>query len=121
MHSKCHYKIFLSVRSSYGNLSLFEIAGASAVLFSRKFQMRFSLLRRWDFFLIPLSITFLNPKIFGFLFCTKNSLTWGVKCEKKKKKKKKKKLKKIVGRLLYKLGKLYMNRTVIQVIENSRQ
>ena len=38
-----------------------------------------------------------------------------------KKKIKKKKLKKIVGRLLYKLGKLYMNRTVIQVIENSRQ
>ena len=36
-------------------------------------------------------------------------------------KKKKKKLKKIVGRLLYKLGKLYMNGTVIHVIENSRQ
>ena len=38
-----------------------------------------------------------------------------------KKKKKKKKLKKIVGRLLCKPGKLYMNGTVIQVIENSRQ
>ena len=57
--------------------------------------MRFILLRKWDFFLlIPLSITFLNPKILGFLFCTKNSLSLGVKCEKKKKKK----LKKIVGR-----------------------
>ena len=34
------------------------------------------------FFLIPLSITFLNPKSLGFLFSTKNSPTWGVKCEK---------------------------------------
>ena len=32
-------------------------------------------------FLIPLSITFLNPKILGFLFSTKNSLTWEEKCE----------------------------------------
>ena len=32
-------------------------------------------------FLIPLSITFLNPKILGFFFPTKNSLTWEVKCE----------------------------------------
>ena len=33
-------------------------------------------------FFIPLSITFLNPKTLGFLFRTKNSLTWSVKCEK---------------------------------------
>ena len=32
-------------------------------------------------FLLPLSITFLNPKMLGFLFSTKNSLTWEVKCE----------------------------------------
>ena len=32
-------------------------------------------------FLILLSITFSNPKILGFLFCMKNSLTWAVKCE----------------------------------------
>ena len=32
-------------------------------------------------FLIPLSITFLSPKILDFVFSTKNSLTWGVKCE----------------------------------------
>ena len=31
---------------------------------------------------IPLSITFLNPEILGFLFPTKNGLTWGVKVEK---------------------------------------
>ena len=33
-------------------------------------------------FLFPLSITFLNPKSLGFLFSTKNSLTWEAKCEK---------------------------------------
>ena len=32
--------------------------------------------------LIPFFITFLNPKILGFLFSTKNSPTRGVKCEK---------------------------------------
>ena len=33
-------------------------------------------------FLIPLSISFLNPKMLGFPFSVKNSLIWGVKCEK---------------------------------------
>ena len=33
-------------------------------------------------FLIPLSITFFNLKILGFLFSTKNRLTWGMKHEK---------------------------------------
>ena len=32
--------------------------------------------------MIPLFITFLNPKILGFFFPTKNSLDWGMKCEK---------------------------------------
>ena len=32
--------------------------------------------------LIPLSIAFSNPKILGFLFCKKNSLTWRMNCEK---------------------------------------
>ena len=43
-------------------------------------------------FLIPLSITFSNPKVLGFLFCKKNSVTWqwNVKI----------KLQKIVGNLL---------------------
>ena len=45
--------------------------------------MQFSTLGKRKFFLIPLSITFLNPKILGFLFPTTNSLTWGVKCENK--------------------------------------
>ena len=33
---------------------------------------------KFDVFLIPLSITFLNPKILGFLFSMKNGLTWEV-------------------------------------------
>ena len=35
-------------------------------------------------FLIPLSITFLNPKVLGFVFLrktAKNSITWGLKCD----------------------------------------
>ena len=36
-------------------------------------------------FVIPLSITFLNLKILGLLFPTKNSLTWGMKCENRRK------------------------------------
>ena len=32
--------------------------------------------------LILPSITFLNPKLLGFIFSTKNSQNWGVKCEK---------------------------------------
>ena len=32
-------------------------------------------------FLIPLSIELLNPTILGFLFTTKNRLTWRMKCE----------------------------------------
>ena len=73
---------FVSVRSSQGNLSLFEITRAS-VLFSRKFCMKFDekCLTKVRHFLIPLSITFLNPKILGFLFFYEKSLTWKVKCE----------------------------------------
>ena len=57
-------------------------------------------------FWIPLSITFLNSKILGFLFSTEKSLTLGVKCEKIK-------LQKIVENLSDKLRKLYLNGTVI--------
>ena len=57
-------------------------------------------------FLIPISITFLNPEILGFLFLRKRALLeeWIVKI----------KLQKIVGNLLdTKFRKLYMNGTVI--------
>ena len=33
-------------------------------------------------FLISLSMTYFNPDILSFLFSTKNSLAWGLKCEK---------------------------------------
>ena len=73
--------------------------------------------------LFPLSISFLNSKILGFHFCTKNCSTWAVKCEKVK-------LQKIVGNLL---GNLQASKIVHewnghleifsrpQVIENSGQ
>ena len=57
-------------------------------------------------FLIPLSIVFLNSKILGFLFSTKNSLNLGSEMRKIK-------LAKIVENLLHELEKLYMNGTVI--------
>ena len=57
-------------------------------------------------FLIPLPITFLNPKILGFLFLRKISYSLGSEMWKIK-------LQKIVGNLLGKLRKLYMNGTVI--------
>ena len=50
-------------------------------------------------------MAFFSPKILGFLFTMKNSLTWGVKSEKLNQK--------IVAGLLKKLRKLYMNGTVI--------
>ena len=37
---------FISVRSSYGNLSLFEVTRAS-VLFSQKFKQQFKVFRKW--------------------------------------------------------------------------
>ena len=51
---------------------------------------------------------FLNPKILGFIFSTKNSPAQGVKCEKKNK------LQKIVENLLDRLRKLYMSGTAIE-------
>ena len=57
-------------------------------------------------FLIPLSIVFLNSKILGFFFSTKNSLNLGSEMRKIK-------LAKIVENLLHELEKLYMNGTVI--------
>ena len=71
-------------------------------------------------FLIPLSITFLNPKIIlGFLFSTKNSLTQRVKCEKLNL------LQKIVGNLFPKIVHEWKGYLEIlscpQIKENSRQ
>ena len=75
----------------------FRIYEGFSVIFPTKL-LQFNVLRREMFFLIPLSITFFNLKILGFLFSTKNSLTLGVK---------------ILGNLLEELRKLHtMNGTV---------
>ena len=97
---------FVSVRSSQGKLRLFEITRAS-VLFSRKFQDAIARFTKVRILLIPLSITFLNPKILGFSFSTKVNLTQGAKYEKNN-------LQKISGNFLDRLRKLYLNRTLIQ-------
>ena len=62
---------FVSVPSSVGNLRLFEITSQGfSVIFPTILDAieRFTKVR---IFLIPLSITFLNPKILGFLFLRK--------------------------------------------------
>ena len=56
-------------------------------------------------FLIPLSIEFSNPKIWGFLFLQKTAYL--------EREIRKIKLQKIVGNLLDKFRKLYVNATVI--------
>ena len=71
---------FVSVRSSYWTLSIFEITRAS-VLFSRNFYMQFIVLRMWEFFWLLSQSHFLDPKILGFLFLRKTALRreWNVK------------------------------------------
>ena len=88
MHSKCHYKIFYLSGHPMGTWAFSKLQGLRQFYFPENFRCDLAYYEGGIFFLIPLSITFFNPKIFGFLFCTKNSLTWGVKCETKKKKKK---------------------------------
>ena len=68
--------------------------------------------------MIPLSITFFNPKILVFLLSTKHILTWEVECGNNHRRE----------FIRYKLQKLYMNGTVSleifsrhQVIENFRK
>ena len=71
--------------------------------------------------MIPLSITFFDPKILVFLLSTKHIQTWEVECENNPSKNRREFIR-------YKLQKLYMNGTVSleifsrhQVIENSRK
>ena len=101
---------FVSVRSYQGNLSLFEITRALLFVFSRQFQLQLHCksFTNGRIFLIPLCIAFSIPNISGFLFLRKKSLIW-LASEMGKIK-----LQKIIGNLLDKLRKLYMNGTVIQ-------
>ena len=71
---------FVSVRSSQGNLSLFEIIRA-LVLLSRKFRCNLAFYESENFSNSSLHRVF-ESEILGFLFTTKNTPTWGVKCEK---------------------------------------
>ena len=100
---------FVSFRSYYGNLSLFEITGALVFIFSRQFQLQLHCksFTKGRIFLIPLCIAFSIPNISGFLFLRKKKLNLGSEMGRIK-------LQTIVGNLLDKLRKLYMNGTVIQ-------
>ena len=77
---RCGATKFLSVRSSQGNLSLFEITRAS-VLFFRKFQVQFNALRKREFCDSSLH-HILESENFRFSFSTKTSVNWLVKYEK---------------------------------------
>ena len=110
-------KKFIPVRSSQGNLSLFEITRAS-VSFSRKFQLQFY---EGDSFSDSSAHRIFDSENVRFPFSTKNSLTLQSEMGKIE-------LQKIVGNLLDKRRKLSRNGTVIykiyslpQAIENSGQ
>ena len=79
MHSKRRVK-FVSVWSSLGNLSLFEITKAW-VLFFRNFRWNLTHYEREKFSDSSCHHIFESEK-FRFLFSTKNSLGWKVKCKK---------------------------------------
>ena len=96
-------KKFIPVRSSQGNLSLFEITRAS-VLFSRKFQLQFY---EGDSFSDSSAHRIFDSENVRFPFSTKNSLTLQSEMGKIE-------LQKIVGNLLDKRRKLSRNGTVIQ-------
>ena len=63
----------VTVRSSQGTLNLFKISRAS-VLYSRKILNAIYRFTNVRIFLMPISITLLNPKILGFLFLRKTAL-----------------------------------------------
>ena len=64
IHSKRRYKIYFCSAVPQGNLSLFEIARASLIIFPKNFT---AIHRFYESdFLIPLSIAFWIPKILGF-------------------------------------------------------
>ena len=103
MHSKQRFKICIC--SVTGELESFRIYKGFRIIFP-KILLAILGIRKVRIFLIPLSMTVLNPKILGFLFSTGKiadctSEMW------------KTKLQKIVGNLLDKRRKLYINGKVI--------
>ena len=82
MHSEGRYKICIC-SAIHGQLESVRNYQVFSITFPINFRCNLTFNESKKFFiLIPLSIAFLNPKILGFLFTTKNSLTWGVKYEK---------------------------------------
>ena len=79
MHSKRRYKICIC-SVILGELESFRNYNGLQYYFPENFRCNLAHYEK-EMFLIPLSITFLNQKILGFLFPMKNSLTWSVKCE----------------------------------------
>ena len=90
MHSKRRYKICIC-SVILGELESFRNYKGFSIIFP-KILDAIKRITKKKFFLIPLSITFLNPKIEAFLYPTTNSLpgVWNVKI----------KLQKIVENLL---------------------
>ena len=79
MHSKRRYKICVC-SVILGELESFRnYKGFRSIIFQQILDA-IKPITKVRIFLIPLSITYLNPKISAFLSLTKNSLTWGVKC-----------------------------------------
>ena len=73
MHSKCRYKI--SIRSvALGEFESFRNYKGLSIIFP-KILVEIWRITKVRHFLIPNAIIFLNPKILGSLFSTKNSLT----------------------------------------------
>ena len=73
---------FVSVRLILGELESFRNYKGFSIIFPQILDA-IQRITKVRIFLIPLSITYsayLNPKILAFLFLTKNSLTWDVKC-----------------------------------------
>ena len=77
MHSKRRYKICIC------SVILAEVESFSgfSIIFP-KILHAISRFTKVTIFLFPLSVIFLKAKILGFLFSTKNSPTWVVRCEK---------------------------------------
>ena len=79
-YCKWRYKICICL-VILGELESFRNYIRCQVLFSRKCLMQLDVLRKWNNLGFPSTSHFWIQKILGFLFSTKNSLTWEVKYE----------------------------------------
>ena len=78
MHSKRRYKICIC-SVILGELESFRNYKGLSIIFLKILDEILPVTNVRHFLI--LNVTFLNPKILGSLFSTKNSLTWDVKCE----------------------------------------